>query len=270
MSTRSDWPRTRTWLPESDRLGPSRSRRRGYLSALLVFGLLLLGGLYLSVLRPNANGSGADTGNRTGAGTGAGAGAPAEPGQSAASMGSTVVAGVPVGSPRTRAGAEAAAANYLAAYGSEAMYDPDARAAIVAAIAAPADQDDLMSQLDESFGLAGQAYGLDATGAPAEGLEFVARTVPVGVRIASFRANRAVVDVWAVSVVGLAGENATKPITEAWNTATVTLRWTADDWKWDSLIQRVGPTPVSGLQPPSSTSQLADVMREFEELRHGR
>jgi hypothetical protein len=150
------------------------------------------------------------------------------------------------------------------------MFSPTARAEIVKAIVARADQKELTLALEASFGLAGQAYGLDSAGLPAKGLDLVARTVPVGVTVQSYSSTQAVVDVWAVSIIGLAGESSTRPISEAWNTATVTLRWADGDWKWASMTQRDGPTPVSGLQPPSSAGQLAEALLRFQELRHGR
>jgi len=273
MPTRSDWPRTRTWLPAADQPAPSRSFRRVYVPAALIFGLLLIGGLYLSVLRP-----GPDSPSSADQGTAAPSDAATEPGggtaraddATAGSTGGRIAAGVPVGYPHSQPGAEAAAANYVSAYGSEAMFSPTARAEIVKAIVARADQKKLTGALDQSFGLAGQAYGLDAAGLPAKGLDLVARTVPVGVTVKSYSSTQAVVDVWAVSIIGLAGETSTRPISEAWNTATVTLRWADGDWKWASVTQRDGPTPVSGLQPPSSAGQLAEALLRFQELRHGR
>ncbi|HKA67904.1 MAG TPA: hypothetical protein VKG85_02175 [Actinomycetes bacterium] len=279
MPTRSDWPRTKTWLPAADQPAPSRSFRRGYIPAALIFGLLLIGGLYLSVLRPGSdnpnnpdNPSSGDQGTAapSAAATGPGGGSePADTG-SAGTTGRQLVAGVPVGYPHSQAGAEAAAANYLAAYGSESMFSPTARAEILEAIVARADQKELTGALAQSFGLAGQAYGLDSAGLPAKGLDLVARTVPVGITVKSYSPAEAVVDVWAVSIIGLAGETSTRPISEAWNTATVTLRWADGDWKWASVSQRDGPTPVSGLQPPSSAGQLAEALLRFQELRHGR
>src|SRR5262245_3294184 len=273
MPTRSDWPRTKTWLPAADQPVSSRSFRRAYLPAILIFGLLLLGGLYLSVLRPGPDNSSSDD-----QGTAAASDATTEPSGdtagaddgSTSTAGRRIVANVPVGYPHSNAGAEAAAANYLAAYGSEAMFSPTARAEIVNAMVARADQKEITGALNESFGLAGQAYGLDPAGLPAKGLDLVARTVPVGVTVKSYSPSEAVVDVWAVSIIGLAGETSTRPISEAWNTATVTLRWADGDWKWASMSQRDGPTPVSGLQPPSSAGQLAEALLRFQELRHGR
>src|SRR4029450_8960026 len=153
------------------------------------------------------------------------------------SPGRRIAAGVPVGYPHSKPGAEAAAANYVSAYGSEAMFSPTARAEIVKAIVARADQKKLTGALDQSFGLAGQAYGLDSAGLPAKGLDLVARSVPVGVTVKSYSPTQAVVDVWAVSIIGLAGETSTRPISEAWNTAKVTLRWAEGEWKGRAWTQ---------------------------------
>jgi len=272
MPTRSDWPRTKTWLPTTDSRAPSRSRWRGYVPAALLFGLLVIAGLYLSVLRPGPDNPAPDSaGTPTDAAADPGTGGTGDSGTGGGgSAGSRTVGGVPVGYPHTREGAQAAAANYLSVYGSAAMFDPSKRADIIDAMVARIDHEQLTAQLDESFGLAGDAYGLDSNGLPADGLEMVARTVPIGVTVESYSSVKAVVDVWAVSIVGLSGTGSTRPVSEAWNTATVTLRWADGDWKWATLSQRDGPTPVSGLQPPSPADQLADAVQRFEELRHGR
>lgn len=268
MATRSDWPRTRTWLPEGDRAPDIRKRRTGYLPAALLFALLAVGGLYLSVLGPDAGrGSPGDDGSTTDSESVAG---DPQTGRGAGSAGSGVAAGVPVGYPRTEEGAQSAAANYLTTYGSEAMFGATSRADIVGAIVAESDRVRVAAQLDESFGLAGRAYGLDAEGTARPGLDFVARTVPVGTRVQSFGSGRAVVEVWAVGIVGVAGPDSTKPITQAWETATVTLRWSSGDWKWVSVTIADGPTPVSGLQPPSPGGRLAEAAAEFAGLHYGR
>ncbi|MGH3326637.1 MAG: hypothetical protein ACRDPT_02365 [Streptomycetales bacterium] len=179
-------------------------------------------------------------------------------------------AGVPVGYRRTAEGAQSAAANYAVAYGSEAMFEPGRRRAIIAAIADPAVAARLAGRLDAAFAAVGKTYGLDGNGNPPEGLTFVCRTLPVGVRLVSYAGDTAVVAVWTNGIIGLAGDESTKPVAEGWHTMTVTLRWVDGDWRWRSFTQKDGPTPVSGRQPASRADEIARAVTSYEGLRYGR
>ena len=176
------------------------------------------------------------------------------------------VAGVPVGYPDTRAGAEAAAANYAVAYGSAAMFRTQQRNAIVDAIADPNVTTALRAQLDQTFSAVLARFGLDADGNPPKGQTFVDRTLPAGVRLLSYTDTKAQVAVWTAGLVGLTGSGSTLPVAEAWNTATVTLHWVDGDWKWVAFTQTDGPTPISGMQAPSNADVIADAVRGFEGL----
>jgi hypothetical protein len=180
------------------------------------------------------------------------------------------VAGVPVGYPRTRAGAESAAVNYAVAYGSAAMFVPAQRHAIVAAIAAPQVARALQAQLDATFGAVSAGFGLDSAGQPPDGVQLVVRTLPVGARTVSFTNDKAVAEVWTAGLVGLAGQASTKPVTEAWSTITVSVVWTGGDWRWESFTQRDGPTPVAGYQPPSGAEAIAAAANDFTGFRYVR
>jgi hypothetical protein len=172
--------------------------------------------------------------------------------------------------PNTRVGAQSAATNYVVELGGAAMFDADRRHALVRRVADPAVEPALQQQFDAAFGAVLATFGLDERGRPPRGLTFVSRVLPVGVQLLDYTGSSARVAVWTAGIVGLAGETSTRPVAEAWSTTTVTLRWTGGDWKWVTFTQQDGPTPVSGLQPPSNARDVADAVASFGELRYAR
>lgn len=213
-----------------------------------------------------------------GASTGVGGGVPpatATVGQSAASgaasspafpTGST--SGVLVGYQDTQEGAEAAAANYAAAYGSDLMLDPTKRHAMISAIADPSIVQALTSQLDVAAKAAAQDWGLDANGNPPAGQSVVDRTAVVGVTVGSYNQNKATVSVWVDNIGGMAGQGSTRPVAEQWNTLTINLTWVENDWKWNSFTETDGPTPVQSSQQVSSPSDMQKAAQQFARLRY--
>jgi hypothetical protein len=217
------------------------------------------------------SGSSGSTGASAGSGGGTGASSPpVTTPYSGLAAASNSADGIPIGYPHPEAGAEAAAANYVVAYGSAAMVQPDARHKLVAAIADPAITSMLQSELDSTFTAADSSLGLSADGQPPTGLSFVARSVPVGVSVTSDSGDLATVAVWAVTFSGLAGTTSTHPVTENWTTITVTLHWTDGDWKWKSFTSADGPTPVGGQQTPSSSQALQQAVGQFGGLSYAR
>ncbi|MDI2132640.1 hypothetical protein [Yinghuangia seranimata] len=180
------------------------------------------------------------------------------------------VTGVAVGYPRTRAGAQSAAANYTTAYGSSAMFRTASRRELIAAIGDPAGRAALSARADAAFGAQTAAFGLDPEGNAPNGLAFVCRVLPVGTRVAAYSPDAATVEVWGAGLVGLAGAGSSKPVSEAWTTTTMRLTWAADDWKLVDFSQKEGPTPVSGLQSASGAEEIAQAVRDFEELSYAR
>ena len=67
-------------------------------------------------------------------------------------------------------------------------------------------------------------------------------------------AERAIVDVWSVLVVGVAGMGAPRQL---WRTVTVDLVWERDDWRIDGWATVPGPTPA--LAPIAAVSGVAAV-----------
>lgn len=170
----------------------------------------------------------------------------------------------------TEAGAQAAAANDVVAYSGQQMFATASRHALVARLAAPAVVDALQAQFDAAFGQAAARYGLDQDGKPPAGLTFVCRALPVGVRTVSFTPQRATIDVWSAGLIGLAGQRSTQPVAETWQTTRLDLLWTDGGWRWLQATQTDGPVPVSGMQPPSSASDIADAARSFQGLTYAR
>ena len=193
--------------------------------------------------------------------TSAASGNPAFPGQSSSN-------GALTGYPDTQVGAQAAAANYVADYGSEAMMSSDSRHQLVHAIADPAIEADLQKQLDQAFLLAAQGFGLNKDGkAPAQ-QNFVSRAVPFGTVVNNFTPGKATVAVWINMISGTAGPGSTHPVSETWSTVTLTLSWVSGDWKWSSFTQADGPTPVPAGQQVSSSSDLQKAVQQFARLRY--
>jgi hypothetical protein len=264
-------------------------RRHGI--ALALFVLLSLGGVYVGLVNPARSGGAPPDNPQTegarevpGAGSSA-ASQPAEsnepakpaaaslPGGATASLpgGATALrAGVPVGYARTQDGAQSAAVNYAVAYGSADMFVPARRHAIVATIVERARRQNLTKELDQAFTTVGKGYQLDESGQPPDGLTFVSRTAPIGVRLVAFGGGTATVEVWTAGIVGLAGEGSPTPVTEAWTTATIQLHWSEKDWKWVSFTQRDGPVPASGLQTASTAADVVAGVRDFAGLRYAR
>ncbi|MCX9193277.1 hypothetical protein C3Y87_18085 [Carbonactinospora thermoautotrophica] len=264
-------PRTRVLLPEDEHAPrPRPSHRRSGLLALAIIVFFAVGLTYANryggatgAVSP-ATGSAEDSADGSAA-----AGTPATPITGVIPTGGTR-AGVPVGYAHDRAGAESAAANYVTTYGSEAMVKPASRRAIVDAIADPAVKSSLQRDLDQVFTAMLPGLGLDKGGNPPKGQSFVYRTIPIGTKTVKYSPWEATVEVWNVGVIGLAGKESTKPVTEWWNTTTVVLRWVDHDWKLADVSQREGPTPVNGSQPVSSPEEMKRAVDQFGGLRYGR
>lgn len=189
-------------------------------------------------------------------------------GLTGAAVGPHTLAGVPVGYPDTPAGADAAAANYVVAFASAPMFAAASRHRIIAAVAAPTVVSALQEQYDAAFAATTSRFGLDANGQPPAGLQFVARALPVGVHTDAYAGGAARVSVWSDGLIGLAGTGSMQPVSEAWSTTVVSLRWAGGDWKWVAASQTDGPTPVSGLGSPSPAMAIAHATGTFAGLRY--
>jgi hypothetical protein len=260
MSLTDDQPHTRVRLPGEPRQ-PAPAPRPPWFTGLTVLAVITL--VIVAVAFANRGGSAPLPGKG-----GTSHGKDTVPG--GARPPQTTRSGIAVGFARTQSGAASAAANYVVALGSAQMFRTASRHQIVVAIADPAIAAQLREQFNRSYTATLATFGLDTEGNPPRGQTFVSRALPVGTAVVSYSDDRAVVDVWSAGIIGLAGEKSTKPVTEAWSTTTVTLRWVDGDWKWAGSTHREGPTPVSGLQAASSAEDIARATARFGELRYAR
>jgi hypothetical protein len=251
-------PRTRVRLP-ADESAPGQRRRSPWGSALAALAVIAL--VIAAVAFANR---GADTDDEPSAGEGAPVPA------SGQAPSNRQVAGVATGFPHTRAGAESAATNYAVAIGSEQMLDDATRRRIIRAVADPAVEPAMQARMNDAFASLREFYKLDSDGEPPNGETFVYRALPVGSRLVSYREDAATVAVWTNGIIGVTGQNSTKPVLEAWHTITVTLRWVEGDWRWVSYDQKDGPTPVSGQQPASAADEIAEAVEKFGGYRYAR
>ncbi|MGH9138765.1 MAG: hypothetical protein ACRD0G_17265 [Acidimicrobiales bacterium] len=96
----------------------------------------------------------------------------------------------------------------------------------------------------------------DAGVSPAE---LVWSEIPLTARVTSVDEHRAVVEVWAVLVVGVPGVGAPR---QAWRTVTVELAWERADWRIDGWDTHPGPTPALAADSVvSSVEDIAEVAR---------
>lgn len=88
--------------------------------------------------------------------------------------------------------------------------------------------------------------------------ELVWSEIPLTARFVSVDDHRAVVEVWAVLVVGVPGVGAPR---QAWRTVTVEVAWERGDWRIDGWTTRPGPTPaLAATSVVSSVEGIAEVI----------
>ena len=259
--------RTRVKLPP-DPYGdevPRRPVRYRAVAVLVVVGLLLAVAATVNHRKSGSANPSPAANSSTTAPAAVEPSAPVVPATVAASAGApaqTTSDGIPVGYKDTSAGAEAAAANYVAACWSAPMVTAAARDTLINAIADPAIASQLQGQLTTLFNELKGAYGLSSTGSAPAGQTFVERTVPVGVSLVSAGSKTTTVAVWVVTMSGLTGANSSQPVTEGWATVTVTLNWTHKDWKWSSFTEADGPTPLDA-GTPSTEQAVQNALGQF-------
>ncbi|MFC1433550.1 hypothetical protein ACEZDB_23155 [Streptacidiphilus sp. N1-3] len=274
MSVPDDQPHTRTRYPTGEQPPePAARRPLRTLAAVLVVVVVLVGAV--AVLNRT---SGSPTGSPAGSGTsgdgaGSGSGTGDGTGKSTAATGTTPVTttqnGIAVGFPHTGEGAQSAAVNYAVALGSAEMYSTATRKTIVTTVADPSAASRLLGRFDPSYTALGKRLGLD-DGKARSGLVFISRTVPVGTKADGYSADRATVEVWTTGLIGLSGQSSTAPVTEYWQTSTIQLHWTSNDWKVVDVSTKDGPTPVSGSQVASSAQDIAGAVTQFGGFRYAR
>lgn len=161
-----------------------------------------------------------------------------------------VVDGIPHGWRHDAEGARAAALAAVSLTGKIATAGFITRSDIIGSIATSSYGPELASL--SSAQLAELSAELGDTGvSPAE---LVWSEIPLTARVTSAGEHRAVVEVWAVLVVGVPGVGAPR---QAWRTVTVELAWESGDWRIDGWDTRPGPTPA--LATDSAVSRVEDI-----------
>lgn len=256
---------TRTRLPDSnaDPYGPTRRTPRTSRSLITVVGVVVL--LIAAIAFAN---QGPDTPQDKPQGN-----SPAA--SSTSPTGTTPVTGkngtIPKGFAQDQQGAESAATNYAVALGSDGMFNPPRRHAIVDAVADEGSRTKLQAGFDADYsaGLLSQ-IGLTKDGLAPAGSTFVNRTVPAGTKVKNFAGGAASVDVWCIGMFGLTGEKSTRPVTSGWFTISLTLKWNGSDWKVVESSQKDGPTPVTGDNPVSTSDEIGSAVTEFGGFTYAR
>lgn len=168
--------------------------------------------------------------------------------------------GVPVGYARTRAGAVAAATQYVTLLSGDVVLDKRRVRSVLTAIVAPGALAGLEYAYEQGVALARRGLGLDGSSSPT----VVFRSGALGYRVDSYSDSQAAVSVWSV---GLAGSSTTVAPAQSWSTTIATLSWTEGDWKIESLQTTPGPTPsLSG--SPSTAPELLSAIPRLEEYAH--
>lgn len=259
---------TRTRLPDpgSDVYGGARrggrSSSRGMVTVVGVIALLIAAIAF-------ANRGGDDD-------TPAGASSPDKPeAASTAASGrhpvGTKNGGIASGFGRDEQGAQSAAANYAVALGSAEMFEKDKRDVILRAIIVPSGVADFEATLDKAYSPQfNKNVGLNEDGSTAKGYTFVSRTSPIGTKVTELTTDGATVEVWCSGLLGLAGEDSTKPVTNSWFTITMQLRWSGGDWKIVTHSQKDGPAPVPGDDRASSADEMAKAVEEYGGFTYAR
>ncbi|MEU0031998.1 hypothetical protein [Streptomyces sp. NPDC006335] len=148
--------------------------------------------------------------------------------------------------PRSREGAQTAAARMAGLLGSERMFSEQYRHALLQVIAEPEKRSKTIQDYDAQYTALTKRIGLDSEGSPPAGTTFVSRTSPVGTTVQTYSGTQADVDVWCSTLFGLTGAAAGDkaiPLKTAWVTMTLNLSWTEDGWKLVGFDQKTGPTP---------------------------
>ncbi|MER5258216.1 hypothetical protein [Streptomyces sp. NPDC002855] len=263
---------TRTRLPEGEGGGQDgygggrRSGRSSSRSLVTVVGVVVV--LIAAIAFANRGGEGSSSGGGGGDGKKAGADPTAATGEQPVD-GKT--AGIPSGFAKSEQGAQSAAANYAVALGSADMFNKPRRDGVLQAVMAPSSVNKFKAELDKAYSADFfKNVGLTANGSTPNGYKFVSRTTPIGTKVTSYAAEKATVEVWCSGLLGLAGEQSTKPVTSSWFTITMKLVWSGGDWKAATHSQKDGPAPVPGDDRASGSDEIAKAVEGYGGFTYAR
>ncbi|WP_426500111.1 hypothetical protein [Streptomyces sp. D54] len=168
-------------------------------------------------------------------------------------------------------GAQSAAANYAVALGSAEMFSKESRHQILDTVYSPAAADKLRAPQDRAYSAEFLALlGLDPDGNAPPGSTFISRTVPVGTKVLEFNGDTAKVAVWYTGLIGMSGQDSTKPVSTTWKTWTAQLSWSDNDWKVTSASESDGPAPVPGDVAASKSDAISKAVEEYGGFTYAR
>ncbi|WP_406240980.1 hypothetical protein [Streptomyces anulatus] len=168
-------------------------------------------------------------------------------------------------------GAQSAAANYAVALGSAEMFSKESRHQILDTVYSPAEADKLRAPQDQAYSPEFLArLGLDPDGNAPQGSTFISRTVPVGTKVLEFDGDTAKVAVWYTGLIGMSGQDSTKPVSTTWKTWTAQLSWSDNDWKVTGASESDGPAPVPGDVAASKSDAISKAVEEYGGFTYAR
>ncbi|MFD8897595.1 hypothetical protein [Streptomyces ardesiacus] len=178
----------------------------------------------------------------------------------------TVKNGVPVGYPRSKDGAAAAAVNFQVARSSPGYFTDQAlRHQVLKTVMTSSALASQQAQDDQTVKGLMAALGVTEQTAP----DMVMRAASLGTSVRSYSDDTATVRVWMSEVVGVPTDKSKMPVSGTYSTYTLILQWQDGDWKIATIDQVEGPTPlVAADQSASSTDEMRLANKEFEAPRY--
>ncbi|CAM5319495.1 hypothetical protein I6J42_15520 [Streptomyces californicus] len=267
-STLGGTRQTRTRLPDSD-AGHPQARRpaRNSRSLVMIVGVVVL--LIAAIAFANRGGGSDDDASPGAKGRRSTGSAPT------AATGTKPVQGkngtIASGFAHDEQGAQSAAANYAVALGSAEMFTKESRHRILDTVYSPEAADELRAPQDLAYSteFLGR-LGLDPEGNAPKGSTFISRTVPVGTKVLAFDKDTAEVAVWYTGLIGMSGQDSTKPVSTTWKTWTAQLSWLEGDWKVTSASESDGPAPVPGDVAASQSDTISKAVEEYGGFTYAR
>jgi hypothetical protein len=178
---------------------------------------------------------------------------------------SRTVHGVPAGYAHSRAGALAAALNYIGVFGNpRVLFNPARLRQALAVVATPQLAQKALGDFRNAANLIAQTPLARSirSGAPA-----ITVGVPVAYRVTRTAADRLTTQLWTVAVIGDLQGTAPRAI---WGRVTISLGWVGGDWKVVAPDRRQdGPTPAVGsTERPTDAGTFVDELQGFRGFRY--
>ncbi|WP_462187219.1 hypothetical protein, partial [Frankia sp. CcWB2] len=135
--------------------------------------------------------------------------------------------GIPVGYPRTEAGAVSACANYVSAYVKATNREPTRLKQIFRSIADPSTANRLSQLLIDVNNQTAKNFGVASVNSP--DFQLIYRTL--GYKVEKFNPNETKVYIWSNASAGIIGGSPNYKPRNFWGTDLCTVSWSGTDWK---------------------------------------